>query len=91
MVPACARRRGLDRAARRAIGSVSPVGCPSVCFTAALDALEIQSVRTPAYPVIVTEEPALHRKPTRDLHAQGYLRHLDPNCLGDGRQNGCFS
>ena len=91
MILTVARRRGLDGAGLRTIGSMSSVGCPSVRFTPALEALEIQSVRTPAYPVVVTKEPALHRKPTRDFHAQGYLRHLDPNCPDDCRQNRCLS
>ena len=76
-------------AVSRTIGSVSPVECPSMCFTPAVEALEIQPVRTPAYPVFVTEEPAFQRESPRDLHAQGHLRHVDPNCPGDSRQNGC--
>jgi hypothetical protein len=90
MVLTLARRRGADGATPRTIGSVGPIGCPSVCFTPALEALEIQPVRTPAYPVVVTEEPALQRKPMRDLDAQGHPRHLEPNCPGDSRQNGCL-
>ena len=66
------------------------VGCLSVCFTPALEALEIQPVRTPAYPVIVTEEPALQRKPTRDLHAQVTCGICSENCSSDSRQNGCL-
>jgi hypothetical protein len=87
MVLTFARRLGPDGGAPRTIGSVSPVGCPSVCFTPALEALEIQPVGAPAYPVFVTEEPALQRKPTRDLHAQGHLPHLDPDCPRDSRQS----
>ena len=90
MVLTFARRRGPDSVAHRTIGSVGPVGCPSVCFTPALEALEIQPVRTPAYPVIVTEEPALQRKPTRDLHAQVTCGICSQHCSSDSRQNGCL-
>jgi len=34
-------------------------GCPSLCFTPAFEALEIQPIRSAAYPIVMADEPAL--------------------------------
>src|SRR4030095_15817143 len=62
-------------------------GCPSLCFTPAFEALEIQPIRSAAYPIVLAAEPALQRQPTQ---MQSNLRHLCPHCAGDGRQNRCL-
>ena len=39
-------------------------GCPSLCFSPAFEALEIQPIRSAAYPIVMADEPALQRQPT---------------------------
>jgi hypothetical protein len=72
-----------------AAGSVHWVilGSPTLCFPAALEALEIQAIRSAAYPVVMAHEPALQGQPTQP---QKHLRQLGPRCSGASRQNGCL-
>jgi hypothetical protein len=42
-----------------AVGWANLAGCPPLCFTPAFEALEIQPIRSAAYPIVMADEPAL--------------------------------
>ena len=90
MVIAFVHRLALDANVDGAVWLVPPAGCPSLCFPAALEALEIHAIRTPAYPVFMTQEQALQRKATPDVQPDSYLRRVSPDCAGGSYQNRCL-